>query len=122
MAMILIVDDDPGTTHLISMILSREGYQVAVENRSYKALAVIQQIKPDLILLDIMMAGMDGLEVCEKIRQEPEFSSTPIVVFTALNDERRAQAFALGANDYVHKPIRPKKLTAIVARWLKESV
>jgi len=111
MGKILIVDDDQGTTKLLEFILSREGYDVASVNNSSETLPAALAHDPNLILLDLMMPSVDGLEVCRNLREKSQFARVPIIFFTSVSDiEKKVTAFEAGANDYIVKPIHPQEL------------
>jgi len=111
MGKILIVDDDQGTTKLLEFILSREGYDVASVNNSSDTLSAALAHDPNLILLDLMMPSVDGLEVCRNLREKSQFARVPIIFFTSVSDiEKKVTAFEAGANDYIVKPIHPQEL------------
>lgn len=102
----LAVDDDPGSLLLAKTFFASEGYTVATALSGNEALARIDQIVPDIILLDIIMPGMDGFQVCREIRRRPRFKNTPIIVLTSLNaTDAEQRAFAIGAWDFVAKPV-----------------
>ena len=108
---VLIVDDDPNTTKLLEIILSKEGYDIITVNNSAETLSVALAYEPNLILLDLMMPGMDGFEVCRNLRTKSEFAIVPIIVFTSVSDiEKKVATLGLGANDYIVKPIHPQEL------------
>jgi two-component system, OmpR family, response regulator ResD len=111
MGKILIVDDDQGTTKLLELILSREGYDVASVNNSSDTLPAALTHDPNLILLDLIMPSVDGLEVCRNLREKSQFARVPIIFFTSVSDiEKKVTAFEAGANDYIVKPIHPQEL------------
>jgi two-component system alkaline phosphatase synthesis response regulator PhoP len=111
MGKILIVDDDQGTTKLLEVVLSKEGYDVISINNGSETLPTAMAQTPNLILLDLVMPSMDGLEVCKTVRAKPQFAHTPIVFFTSISDiENKVAAFASGADDYIVKPIHPQEL------------
>jgi DNA-binding response OmpR family regulator len=111
MGKILIVDDDQGTTRLLEMILSREGYEVISVNNGNETLSAASTFIPNLILLDLIMPGPDGFEVCRDVRARSQFAQTPIIFFTSVSDiEKKVTAFGLGATDYIVKPIHPREL------------
>jgi len=111
MAKILIVDDDVSATELIKKLLSLEGFETTAVNDSTKAIEVTGSIKPDLILLDLMMPDINGFELCEILQKDPNFSQIPIIILTALDDSKsRAAALNAGAKDYITKPFRSKEL------------
>ncbi|MFU8764554.1 MAG: putative bifunctional diguanylate cyclase/phosphodiesterase [Haliea sp.] len=102
----LAVDDDPGSLLLAETFFASEGYTVVTAPDGIDALARIEQIVPDIILLDIIMPGMDGFEVCREIRRRPRFKNTPIIVITYLDQaDAEQRAFAIGAWDFVAKPV-----------------
>lgn len=107
MAKILIVDDDEQATTLLEKVLAIKGHQATSVNDSAETLQVMNNITPDLILLDLMMPEPNGFEVCKMLRADPTFSSIPIVIVTAMDDnESKETAYAAGANDYLTKPFR----------------
>jgi len=111
MGKILIVDDDQGTTRLLEFILAREGYDVVSINNSPDTLPAALAYCPNLILLDLVMPSVDGIEVCRSVREKTQFAHTPIVFFTSAGDiEKKVKAFGSGANDYIVKPIHPQEL------------
>jgi PleD family two-component response regulator len=105
MTKIMIVDDDKGATALIETIIVSAGYEPVVVNESSKAMDVANHIKPDLILLDLMMPEPTGFQLCRIMRATPGYKFTPIIIITALDDtDSRLVAFGAGANDYLTKP------------------
>lgn len=112
---ILIADDEPDILEIISYNLSKEGYQVSTAKDGDEALAKAKMIKPDLIVLDIMMPKKTGVEVCELLRAKPAFKDTLIIFLTALSDEvSQIKGLETGADDYISKPISPKVLVSKV--------
>jgi DNA-binding response OmpR family regulator len=111
MGKILIVDDDPSTTRLLEMILSKEGYDVISVNNGLDTLPSALNHHPNLILLDLVMPGLDGLEVCRDLRTNAVLANIPIIFFTSVSDiDKKVAAFGSGANDYIIKPIHPREL------------
>jgi DNA-binding response OmpR family regulator len=111
MGKILVVDDDQGTTKLLEYILSKEGYDVITLNDSYNTVFMAETHNPNLILLDLMMPSVDGLEVCRNLRAESQFTRVPIIFFTSVSDiEKKVAAFGSGASDYIVKPVHPQEL------------
>jgi DNA-binding response OmpR family regulator len=111
MGKILIVDDDQGTTKLLELILSKEGYDVLSVNNGNETLPTASTFTPNLILLDLMMPSPDGFEVCRNVRAKSQFAEIPIIFFTSVSDiEKKITAFSLGATDYIIKPIHPREL------------
>jgi two-component system, OmpR family, alkaline phosphatase synthesis response regulator PhoP len=112
---ILIADDEPDILEIISYNLSREGYQVTTAKDGDEALAKAKTVKPELIILDIMMPKKNGVEVCELLRAKPAFKDTLIIFLTALSDESsHVKGLETGADDYISKPISPKVLLSKV--------
>lgn len=112
---ILIADDEPDILEIISYNLSREGYQVTTAKDGDEALAKAKTVKPELIILDIMMPKKNGVEVCELLRAKPAFKDTLIIFLTALSDESsHVKGLETGADDYISKPISPKVLISKV--------
>ncbi len=108
---ILIVDDDVDSLKLISLMLKRQGYEVAVAESGGKALKKAASEAPNLIILDVMMPDMNGLDVCRSLRANPQTANTPIIMFTAktLIDDK-VKGFEAGADDYLTKPTHPAEL------------
>ena len=114
---ILIVDDNPEIREIIQILLSGEGYQVHEAANGHQALMLLRQTSFDLIILDIMMPGMDGLEMCRKIR---ETNNIPIIMLSAKStDLDKILGLGTGADDYVVKPFNPLELTARVKSQLR---
>jgi two-component system alkaline phosphatase synthesis response regulator PhoP len=112
---ILVVDDEQDIVDLISYNLSKEGYEVATASNGTDAVELAQRMRPDLVILDIMMPGLDGFEVCRTLRQNPSMQSTAIVFLTAKAGEiDQILGLELGADDYIQKPISPRVLLARV--------
>ncbi len=119
---ILIVDDDEDILDLLSYNLSKEGYQVYKAEDGIKALEVAKQKLPELIILDIMMPRMDGVEACRLMRQEAELSKVHIIFLTARVEEySEVAAFDSGADDFISKPIKPRALLSRVNSFFKRS-
>lgn len=109
---ILVVDDDAKIVELVKLYLTRDGYGVITASDGNEALRLARETRPDLIVLDIMLPGINGLEICRALRNE---SSVPIILLTAKTTEAdRITGLDLGADDYVTKPFSPKELTARV--------
>lgn len=119
---VLIVEDEPDIRELVVHHLKREGYQVSAASSGEEALRQVQAAPPDLVILDLMMPAMDGLEVCRRLRQDPATAMLPIVMLTAKGDEvDRVLGLEIGADDYVVKPFSPKELLARVRAVLRRS-
>ncbi|MFM7139106.1 MAG: MtrAB system response regulator MtrA [Actinomycetes bacterium] len=119
MARVLVVDDDQALSEMLGIVLRAEGYEPSFCDDGAKAFSTFKESKPDLVLLDLMLPGLDGIEVCKQIRDE---SVVPIVMLTARGDTLDVvQGLESGADDYIIKPFKPKELIArIKARLRKE--
>ncbi|KGJ92255.1 response regulator [Colwellia psychrerythraea] len=114
---ILIIDDDAELTSLISQFLTMNGYQVSVEHNGANALTTVAHIQPDLIVLDLMLPGVDGLTICRQLK--PDFIN-PIIMLTALDDDiDEVTGLEVGADDYLCKPIKPRVLLAHIRAQLR---
>ena len=119
---ILIVDDEPSIVVPIKFLMEQQGYSVLVAENGEDALDVIYKYKPDLILLDIMLPRIDGYEVCEIVRLNPEYRTTKIIFLTAKGREVEiAKGLALGANAYIVKPFSNTELIAKVKELLNNT-
>jgi DNA-binding response OmpR family regulator len=116
---VLVVEDDPTVSEVVMRYLQRDGYEVGCVADGGAALDRVGASHPDLIVLDIMLPGMDGLEVCSRLRAETQI---PIVMLTALGDESdRIAGLDLGADDYIAKPFSPRELVARVNAVLRRA-
>jgi DNA-binding response OmpR family regulator len=116
---VLVVDDDPTVSDVVARYLRREGYQVALAADGYAALDLAAAEPPDLVVLDIMLPGIDGLSVCRKLR---ESGPVPVILLTALGAETdRIMGLEVGADDYVTKPFSPRELVLRVASVLRRA-
>lgn len=119
---ILIVDDEPDILELIEYNLKKEGYQVFLANNGQEGINVAKKVHPDLIILDIMMPKMDGIEACRLMRSIPEFKNIFMVFLTARSEEYSEIAgFNVGADDYIAKPIKPRALISRINAILKRN-
>ncbi|MDQ8006431.1 MAG: response regulator transcription factor [Pedobacter sp.] len=120
---ILIVDDEPDILELIEYNLKKEGYQVFLASNGQDGINVAKKVQPDLIILDIMMPKMDGIEACRLMRAIPEFKNTFMVFLTARSEEYSEIAgFNVGADDYIAKPIKPRALVSRINAILRRNV
>jgi len=116
---VLVIDDSQFMLRLIDRLLQSEGYEVRTASSGPQGLRLFHQIAPDLVILDIMMPGMDGWEVCQKLR---EISPVPIIFLTALNSEKNVvNGLLSGADDYLSKPFRADELRARVTAILRRA-
>lgn len=117
---ILIVDDEPDILEFLSYNLRKEGYEVQTTLTGTQALAVARSYKPHLVLLDVMMPDMDGVETCEQLRLVPGLERTVIAFLTARSEDySQVAAFEAGGDDYIAKPIKPRVLLSRVKALLK---
>lgn len=117
---ILIADDEPDILELIEYHLGKEGYQVFTAHDGQEAIQQARRRQPDLIILDMMMPWMDGVDACRHLRSIPELKNTFIIFLTARNEEQaEITAFASGADDYITKPIKPRALTSRINAILR---
>ena len=122
---ILVADDEADILEIIEFNLQAQGYDVTTAKNGDEAFEKAKQVKPDLIILDIMMPGKNGIEVCKMLRMLPDFKQTLIVFLTALSDEStEIKGLETGADDYLTKPVSPKvlvsKINALFRRLNKE--
>ena len=117
---ILLVDDELDILEIIGYNLSAEGYNIVTAQNGVEAIKKAKKHKPELIILDVMMPEMDGIEACEKLRLIPELSETVITFLTARGEDySQVAGFEAGADDYITKPIKPKVLTSKVKSLLR---
>ena len=118
-AKILVIEDDPHATKLVRLYLSRDGHEVITSGDGREGLRLARETHPDLLVLDLMLPGMDGLQICRIIRQETEI---PVIMLTArVEEEDRLAGLDLGADDYVTKPFSPRELAARVKAVLRRT-
>jgi DNA-binding response OmpR family regulator len=116
---ILIVDDDPHAVEILTRMLEREGYECAGAAGGPAALEMVQSRAIDVILLDVMMPGMDGLQVCERLRDDQTLRQIPVILVTAKDDmETRSKGMALGVSEYLTKPVNKRELFNRIAAQL----
>ncbi|MCR4428707.1 MAG: response regulator transcription factor [Caldiserica bacterium] len=116
---ILVVEDEERISNLIKLYLEREGFSVLLAQEGNEALKVFKEKRPDLVILDLMLPGIDGLEICRLIRQS---STVPILILTAKDEETdKVVGLSIGADDYITKPFSPKELVARVKAHLRRT-
>ncbi|HEX6694470.1 MAG TPA: response regulator [Longimicrobiales bacterium] len=117
---IMVVDDDPNALDIVRTYLEAKGYSVTTAQDGDAALALLESVRPVLVLLDVMMPGMDGWEVARTIKNHPDFGNTRVVMLTARSDfEDKHEGLRAGADDYLVKPIQLDELGSRVERNLK---
>jgi len=118
---VLIIEDYPATTEMIANMLKTEGFDVVTAVDGTSGLAKAKSVKPDLILLDIMMPEMSGFEVCQKIKEDPKTAKIPIIIVSVRTSEDNIKKGKdLGAVDYISKPFDPFKLIEVVKQYFKK--
>jgi DNA-binding response OmpR family regulator len=119
---IILIEDDQDINRLVTHYLTKEGYAMKSSQDGIRGLQLIKQEKPDLVILDLMLPEMDGLEVCKRLRADAKTSVLPIIVLTAKGEESdKIVGLELGADDYVTKPFSPKELVARVKALFRRS-
>ena len=117
---ILIVDDEPNIVVPLQFLMEQNGYQVKIAESGEAAIDLMERFRPDLVLLDIMLPGVNGLEVCQMLREDPELKETKIVLVSALGrDVDMAKGMAMGADAYITKPFSNREIVARVNELLK---
>jgi phosphate regulon transcriptional regulator PhoB len=121
-ACVLVVEDEPDIRDLVVFHLEREGFRTRTARNGADALRQVKASPPDLVVLDLMLPELDGLEVCRRLRGDPATASIPVIMLTARGEEvDRVVGLELGADDYVAKPFSPKELMARVRAVLRRS-
>lgn len=119
---ILFVDDEPGYARAVTYVLQKEGYEVITASNGLQGLIKAQKEEPDLIILDVMLPGIDGFEVCSRLRSDPRTSAIPIIMLSAKGqDADRTTGLTLGALEYLTKPVENAVLLNSITAALKES-
>ena len=120
MASILVVDDEPANLDLLEALLTPAGYRVRTASGPIPALSAVKETPPDLVLLDLMMPGMTGFEVCERLRAEPRTAGIPVIIVSAVSElGSRERAQVLAADDYLAKPIQAAEVLERVGALLR---
>ena len=118
--LVLVVEDEPDIVELVSFHLKRDGFRVVSASDGEEALSVVRSALPDIILLDLMLPGLDGLEVCRRLRAEQRTASVPVIMLTSRSEDADVVAgLEIGAADYITKPFSPRVLVARVRAVLR---
>ncbi len=121
MPLIVVIDDDAGTRMLVSQVLKKEGYQVTAADDGAKGLALIRELKPDLVVSDVQMPELDGFEVLDRVRNDEALATTPVILLTSLQERAHMrQGMTTGADDYLTKPFAPQELREAVSAQLNK--
>ncbi len=120
---VLIIEDEPGTVEMYRIVLEVEGYRVRVAYTISTAISALEEEIPDLVLLDVVMRDSSGLDLCRKIREDPELAHIPVVIVSNLGSQEHIDAgMEAGADDYLSKPVSQNELLEVVRKGLmKES-
>lgn len=119
---VLVIDDDPNDVIFICNLLEKYGFEVYTAGNGNDGIELAEVKKPDLIILDVMLPGVDGIETCKEIRERPQFNDTLITFLTARSEDySQIAGFEAGADEYIIKPIRPNLLLARISALLKRS-
>ncbi len=111
----MVVDDEPEITDIVATFLTESGYQVVIENDPSKAIDQIRTNKPDVVLLDIMMPGMDGYDVCRELKKDPKLAHTPVIFLTGKDrTDDNGRSFKVGGDMFIKKPFSCERLLEIV--------
>jgi DNA-binding response OmpR family regulator len=118
---ILVIEDDPATLRLVDYSLRHQGYEVLKASNGLEGIRKVQSEAPDLVILDVMLPGMDGFEVCHRLRAEPATAQLPILMFSAKAQEiDKDTGVKVGADDYLTKPADPAEIVSRVTRLLAQ--
>ncbi|MDD2488199.1 MAG: response regulator transcription factor [Bacteroidales bacterium] len=119
---VLVVDDEEDILEFLSFALSKDGFEVKTATSGTSAIPLAKEFKPDIIILDVMMPGIDGIETCSQLREIKELENMMIVFLTARNEDySQIAGFEAGADDYVSKPIKPKVLSSRLKALLRRN-
>ncbi len=119
---IVIVEDEPDIAEVVTFNLEREGYDVVAVTSGLEGIRAVERVKPDMVLLDLLLPGVDGLDICRHLRSQPDTRHLPIIMVTAKGEESDiVLGLGVGADDYIQKPFSPKELVARVRAVLRRS-
>ena len=120
--LVVVVEDEADIQYVIAYNLKRDGYEVLTASRGDEGLSLIQAKMPDLVILDLMLPGIDGLSICQQLRADPKTKSLPVIILSAKEEEADVViGLGFGADDYVPKPFSPRELLARVKAVLRRS-
>ena len=119
---VLIVDDDEKLSKMLAFLFMAKGFKVESANSGPAAFEVLERIKPSIVILDIMMPGMDGFEVCEKVKGDPILKDIPVIILSALSsEENREKSVSLGAYAYFEKPFKSAELVSRAVEAIEDN-
>jgi twitching motility two-component system response regulator PilG len=119
---ILIIDDSQTIRKTADVFLKSAGYEVIAEENGFNGLTTIIEETPDLVFMDVVMDGIDGLETCQVIRENDEFKNMPIIILSSKDGEfDKARGLMMGANDYLIKPFKKNEIIEMAQKWLKNN-
>jgi DNA-binding response OmpR family regulator len=119
MPKIMIIDDDVNTTGLMDNVFSKVGYKIHSLNNSSLAVTEALTVRPDLIILDLVMPGMDGIQTCQALQTNANTRNIPVLIFSAVGDINcKVEAFEAGARDFITKPVHVEELKSRIRTWL----
>ena len=119
MPKIMIIDDDVNTTGLMDNVFSKVGYKIHSLNNSSLAVMEALTVRPDLIILDLVMPGMDGIQTCQALQTNANTRNIPVLIFSAVGDINcKVEAFEAGARDFITKPVHVEELKSRIRTWL----
>lgn len=120
-ATVVVADDDPSILDFLARVITREGHRVVPAERGDQALALVRAERPAAVFLDVLMPGLDGLDVCKAIRADAALGKTPVVLLSAMGEDRLAKAATeAGANDFLTKPMRLEMVRALLSKYLSK--
>ena len=119
MKKILVIDDDPGIITVIELLLKRQGYKVATAAQEVGAYKKVEQFVPDLILLDVLLSGVDGREICRRLKSSNQFQNIPVIMFSA-HPSAQKHIEAYKADDFLHKPFQVPELLQKIEHHLEK--
>lgn len=118
---VLIVDDDEGIIDALSLILEDEGFTVKTVNKGEQAIEQVEKFKPNVLLLDLLMSGYDGRDICKQLKQDPQTQTVPVIMISA-HPSARQGALDAGADDFLAKPFETSELLERITHWAKRTL
>lgn len=119
---ILVVEDDPDSREFLATLLKLEGYAVVTANDGLEGIEKVETNRPDIIISDICMPNLDGLDMVKRLRQSPEYKRIPIVMLSAFGSGNLSSAINVGANEALRKPVHAELLLQYITKWIGETM